>query len=278
MTSGLPDTAVDVSGFVERTRSGCRPRFRRRSLDRAAISPRAQSGLRPPARLPARDPRSRTIAEIRRLAPVEARRGFPVQFRAVVTYWMKPRNFVFVQDSTAGIFMVNTGAPVEPGQLVDVNGESAGWRFCAHRRQGDCPRHRTSGPACADPGADRRVVLGPVRQPMGGNRRHRPCGCRGGIGRRADARVGAAQVQSRSFGSRVATASDSSIDAKVRIQGACGSIFNDRRQLLSIQVLVPGDVSRQRAGAASGFATTRCRFNRSARCCSSVPSRPPIIV
>jgi hypothetical protein len=30
------------------------------------------------------------------------------------------------------------------------------------------------------------------------------------------------------------------VDARVRIQGACGSIFNDRRQLLSIQVLVPG--------------------------------------
>ncbi|MEO8076064.1 MAG: response regulator, partial [Acidobacteriota bacterium] len=30
------------------------------------------------------------------------------------------------------------------------------------------------------------------------------------------------------------------VDARIRIRGACGSIFNDRRQLLNIQVLVPG--------------------------------------
>ena len=127
MTSGLPATEVDVSGFVERAGPDV-------VLDSAAVHSTEPHLPTRPKRIALAGPAGtrpaiRTIAEIRRLPPVEARRGFPVQFRGVVTYWMKPRNFVFVQDSTAGIFMVNAGAPVEPGQLVDVNGESAGGDF-----------------------------------------------------------------------------------------------------------------------------------------------------
>ena len=43
-----------------------------------------------------------TIKDVRELPPGEARRGPPGQTPGRRDYWMKPRNFVFIQDSTGG--------------------------------------------------------------------------------------------------------------------------------------------------------------------------------
>jgi signal transduction histidine kinase/CheY-like chemotaxis protein len=237
MTSGLPDTEVDVSGFVERTGPDV-------VLDSAvvhSIEPRLPARAeRTPLAGPAAGtrPAIATIAEIRRLPPVEARRGFPVQFRAVVTYWMKPRNFVFVQDATAGIFMVNNGAPVEPGQLVDVTGKSAAGDFAPIV---DKATARVVG---------RAALPAPIRVPIvelfSGRYDSQWVETEGTV--RAVAAEGpdaALTLVSGPYKFKAVLSRLGSqlplhlIGAKVRIQGACGSIFNDRRQLLSIQVLVP---------------------------------------
>ena len=238
MSSVLPDAEVDVSGFVERTGTEV-------VLDSAAfrsIEPSSQTHAdRAPVSGPAADtqPAIASIAEIRRLPPVEARRGFPVRFRAVVTYWMKPMNYVFVQDATAGIFMVNTGAPVEPGQLVDVSGKSAAGDFAP----------------IVDKGTTRAIGRAPLPAPI-----------RVSLGELFSGRYDSQWVETEGVvHAVVAEGTNASltlvsgsykfkvllpdlgsqlpvelIDAKVRIQGACGSIFNDQRQLLSIQVFVPG--------------------------------------
>jgi signal transduction histidine kinase/CheY-like chemotaxis protein len=237
MTSGRPDAAVDVSGFVERTGAEV-------VLDSAvvhSIEPDLPARAeRTPLSAPAAGarPAITTIAEIRRLLPVEARRGFPVQFRAVVTYWMKPRNFVFVQDSTAGIFMVNTGAPVEPGQLVEVKGESAGGDFAPIVNNGTA---RVIG----------RVALpAPIRvsiaELFSGRYDSQWVETEGTVRAvAADGLDAALTLVSGPYRFKAVLSGLGSqlplhlIDAKVRIQGACGSIFNDRRQLLSLQVLVP---------------------------------------
>jgi signal transduction histidine kinase/DNA-binding response OmpR family regulator/HPt (histidine-containing phosphotransfer) domain-containing protein/uncharacterized protein YdeI (BOF family) len=236
MTSGLPATEVDVSGFVERTGPDV-------VLDSAVVHSTEPHLPTRPERTPLAGPAGtrpaiRTIAEIRRLPPVEARRGFPVQFRGVVTYWMKPRNFVFVQDSTAGIFMVNTGAPVEPGQLVDVDGESAGGDFAPII---DKATARVIGQASLP--APIRV---PIAELFSGRYDSQWVETEGVV--RAVAAEGqdaALTLVSGPYKFKAILSGLGSqlpvhlIDAKVRIQGACGSIFNDRRQLLSIQVLVP---------------------------------------
>ncbi len=237
MTSVLPDTEVDVSGFVERTGPDV-------VLDSAvvhSIEPRLPARAeRTPLAGPAAGtrPAIATIAEIRRLPPVEARRGFPVQFRAVVTYWMKPRNFVFVQDSTAGIFMVNTGAPVEPGQLVDVKGESAGGDFA--------PIVDKATPRVIGRAALPAPIRVPIAELFSGRYDSQWVETEGTV--RAVAPEGpdaALTLVSGPYKFKAVLSGLGSqlplhlIDAKVRIQGACGSIFNDRRQLLSIQVLVP---------------------------------------
>jgi signal transduction histidine kinase/CheY-like chemotaxis protein len=238
MTSLLPDTEVDVSGFVE----GTGPDVVLDSAVARSIEPRLSAlADRTPLAGPAAGtrPAIATIAEIRRLPPVEARRGFPVQFRAVVTYWMKPRNFVFVQDSTAGIFMVNTGAPVEPGQLVDVRGESAAGDFAPIV---DKATARVVGRA--DLPIPIRV---PIAELFSGRYDSQWVETEGTV--HAVVAEGLDAALTLVSGSHKFKAvlpglgpklPVQLVDARVRIQGACGSIFNDRRQLLSIQVLVPG--------------------------------------
>jgi signal transduction histidine kinase/DNA-binding response OmpR family regulator/HPt (histidine-containing phosphotransfer) domain-containing protein len=238
MTSMLPDAQVDVSGFVERTGPDV-------ALDSAVFrsiepAPPAHADRAAAAGETARARSAiTTIGEIRRLPPVEARRGFPVQFRAVVTYWMKPRNFVFVQDATAGIFMVNTGAPVEPGQLVDVRGESAAGDFAPIV---DKATARVVGRAALP--ASIRVPIGELFSGRYDSQWVETEGTVRAVA--ADGPNAALTLVSGSYkfkailpdlGSKLP---EHLVDAKIRIRGACGSIFNDRRQLLSIQVLVPG--------------------------------------
>jgi CheY-like chemotaxis protein len=66
-----------------------------------------------------------TAEEIRELSPDQAKRGYPVHLRAVVTYddpaWLIA---FFVQDGTAGVFVndFNRKSPFKPGQLLDIDG------------------------------------------------------------------------------------------------------------------------------------------------------------
>jgi len=238
MTSLRPDMRVDVSGFIDGTGSDV-------TLDAAsfraieASPPTGQDHASPSG--PAADARAPivTIASVRRLPPVEARRGFPVQFRGVVTYWMKPRNFVFVQDATGGIFTVNDGAPVEPGQLVDVTGETAAGDFAPIV---DKAIARVVGRAALP--TPIRVTISEL---FSGRYDSQWVETEGTV--HAVAAEGANAVLTLAsgsykfkavlpdMGSRLPT---QLVDGKVRILGVCGSIFNDRRQLLSIQVFVPG--------------------------------------
>ena len=153
------DGAVDIVGFVTR------------SNDRLAITeglPKSAYGG-PSREAEADSPADRELAagsrhgdeEFRQLRPVEARNAHPVRLRAVVTSLMRERNFVFIQDTTSGIFMVNTGPPVEPGQVVDVTGESASGDFAPVIGKG---RARVvASPACRIPCVTRGFVLRPLR-------------------------------------------------------------------------------------------------------------------
>lgn len=62
------------------------------------------------------------VTEVRRLSPLEARRGYPVRLRDVVTF--NQPGVTFIQDATAGIYLVTQDSPVEgqAGDLVEVRG------------------------------------------------------------------------------------------------------------------------------------------------------------
>ena len=67
-----------------------------------------------------------SVEQVRQLTPEAARLDYPVKLRAVVTYYDPASGDMFVQDSTAGIYVypakVQTG--VKPGHAVEVVGAS----------------------------------------------------------------------------------------------------------------------------------------------------------
>jgi diguanylate cyclase (GGDEF)-like protein len=71
----------------------------------------------------------RTATAVRNLSPEEARKERPVQLRAVVTYVNASAGELFVQDTSAGIFVFirrsKSDTALKTGQLVDVSGVTA---------------------------------------------------------------------------------------------------------------------------------------------------------
>src|SRR6266702_1487179 len=64
--------------------------------------------------------------QVRQLSEEDTKKGYPVRLRAVVTYSDREGFLCFVQDSTAGIFVVPEEFPnVHEGQLVEVVGVAA---------------------------------------------------------------------------------------------------------------------------------------------------------
>ena len=233
-----PDTRVDVSGFVDRVGGDVvldAALFR--SVEPSSPMPAAGDPLAGPA---AATPRViGTVAEVHRLSPAAARRGLPVQFRGVVTYWMKPQPYVFIQDATGGTFAVNRGAPVEPGQLVDVTGQSGAGDFAP----------------IVDNAVARVVGRAPLPEPIRVSIGELFSGRYDSQFVEAEGTVHAVVANGLNAALTLVSGSykfsallpvvggklpEELVDAKVRVQGAAGSIFNDRRQLLSIQVFVPG--------------------------------------
>jgi PAS domain S-box-containing protein len=69
-----------------------------------------------------------TAEQVRQLTPEQATGHYPVQLRAVVTFFDANQYFQFVQDDTAGIYFSLDGLPEQPplaaGQLVEIAGEA----------------------------------------------------------------------------------------------------------------------------------------------------------
>ena len=125
LTVTRPKGRVDVAGFLT-LRDGSL------TLEDATVRPLAEE----PASLAqvSKAPVIRTIADVRRLSPTEARNGYPVQVRAIVTSPSPaaPTN-AFIQDSTGGIFLVSDPARqvIRPAarQLIEITGQTGSGAF-----------------------------------------------------------------------------------------------------------------------------------------------------
>jgi PAS domain S-box-containing protein len=74
-----------------------------------------------------------TIRDVRDLPSESARLRYPIHVRGVVTYADKTLNDLFVQDSTAGIYVNSdaTALPLHSGQLVEITGMSGPGDFAS---------------------------------------------------------------------------------------------------------------------------------------------------
>ncbi len=212
--------------------------------------PRSASGM----------PVLRRTIQIRRLTRAEAVRGYPVDIKAVITYYdpAVPGSGLFVQDSSGGIW-VNLPAiaspSLHPGERLEITGVTEQPDFAPQIGK---PQWRAISSAPLP--VARKVSFGE----MASTREDSQWVEVEGI-------VRSARIQSNSLvlllaipgGSITAqfpqsklTVPSELVDSEVAINGACGSIFNAQNELIGITLYVP-DLSQVRVivpGPAHPFA------------------------
>jgi signal transduction histidine kinase/CheY-like chemotaxis protein len=182
-----------------------------------------------------------TTAEVHALPLEEAGAGYPVKLRATVTYHDPVQGTLFVQDRTTGIYVDLRGrrAPqLKAGDEVDIEGTSGPGDFAPVIRASSITvLGRSSLPQPDNPGIDgllrgqydsRWVEATGVVQSIGEESGHTLLGLVEGTHRfRAHVLGPPSRLMDL-------------VDARVRIKGACGAMFNEKRQLFGIQLHVPG--------------------------------------
>jgi signal transduction histidine kinase len=197
--------------------------------------------------------------QVRRLSPEQAGKHLPVLLKAVVTFHDERLYSRFVQDETAGIYlmeMTNNMPPFETGQLVEIEGETGAGEYAPI----DIPRSvRVLGqsplPAAKVVSAEELVsgredsqfveVVGTVRSVrfeqesqfymidlvMGGER----------------FTALASQLP--------VTNTEELVESVVRLRGVCTTQFNRQRQLFGFRLLVPreADLTIEKPASANPF-------------------------
>lgn len=208
------------------------------------LAPRAAAANRDPSQVSRQDilPLLQQVRAVRGLSTRQADLGYPVRVRGVVTYCEPLWKSLFIQDATAGIFVaaLEKEPNVRTGQIVEVIGFSERGDFAPIIRaaqvvteaQGELPQaHEAPFADLASGKEDSQwvAVAGVVRA----------------AARRAPHLVIDIEASGGSFTALVAGDDDSAagerlIDSEVRIRGACGTIFNRRRQSVGMRLFTPG--------------------------------------
>jgi PAS domain S-box-containing protein len=180
------------------------------------------------------------VEQIRNLTPDEANLGYPIRVRAVVTYFNPAENDLFIQDSTAGIWVAigNAKPPIQPGQLVEVEGISAAPDFAP---QIDKPQIRVLGHASLP--VARRVTF----DRMASTQEDSQWVEVEGIVRTASKVEEALTLDVATEGGRLTVEFPAFhyplptflVDTKVRVQGVCGAVFNQKNQMTGVILYSP---------------------------------------
>ena len=197
------------------------------------------------------------VEQVRALTPEEARRGYPVHLRVLVTYFDRGTD-LFVQDETGAMWVQwpASGPELEPGQVIDLQGFTTQPDFApdigraAGHVLGRVPlpkARRVSIEEMASTRIDSEwvEVEGIVRsaeQIPGDRRLHLTVEVPGG---RVIVHIAKHQGMTQGL-----------VDSRVRMRGACGAITNKENQLVGVALYVPslGDIKVIEPGPADPFA------------------------
>ncbi|MDB6037281.1 MAG: multi-sensor hybrid histidine kinase, partial [Verrucomicrobiales bacterium] len=121
----VPGALIDVIGFT--SARGATLRLEDCVYQRIGVADPAQIGVAPSSALPRLD----TAAAIRRLPESEAKLGYPVRLRGVITYYDPIWNLLFFQGATEGIYVMtgNQELDVKSGQLAVLTGNTGPGAF-----------------------------------------------------------------------------------------------------------------------------------------------------
>ncbi|MGA3039940.1 MAG: PAS domain-containing sensor histidine kinase [Bryobacteraceae bacterium] len=196
------------------------------------------------------------VSQIRQLTRQQAERGYPVRIRAVVTYYSPSGpNFLgrdtymssetpdlFIEDATAGIWvnLPKNSPPLRAGQLVKMEGVTEVPDFAP---QIGHPRYSVIGPAPLPrpkkPSLERMLSSAEDSQWVETQGIVRQVRLLDGL-LTLDVAVAGGRLKAVVPGIHAGIDPGRFVDAEVRIQGACGSIFNNKLQLVGILLYVPG--------------------------------------
>jgi PAS domain S-box-containing protein len=241
----------------------------------SAAAPWTVLGAAPPSRLPVLT----NAAQVRALSVAEAKRGYPVRLRGVITYSDPGGYMLFVQDATAGIYVdpPRGATSLQHGHLVELVGVSAPGRYTPILAN---PKISVLQPAPLP--APKAVA--PARLITGAEDCHWVEV--DGLVRAAVEQEGRLTLQLRAngvrFGAVVLGAPKGEpgrlIGAKLRLQGVCATAANDQRQPLGVAVMAPAmtfvKVSEPAFGDA--FALELQAIERLARLRPSEGAEPPV--
>ncbi len=180
-----------------------------------------------------------TIREVRDLPSEKARLRYPIHLRAVVTYANRPEGDLFVQDSTAGIFVSQPQATVDfhSGQYVEIDGVSGPGDFASEidnskiQILGEAPLpapQKVSGEEFSTGARDSQYVevegiVKSAAENPGGLLLHLASGT---------ANIPAFVLDYKPLPHDL-------VGAKVRLEGVSGGVYNPRFQFLGALLLVP---------------------------------------
>ena len=227
-----PNTRVlDLAGFIAWEHG--RPVLQRALPVSAVESER-------PDRTPPKGSTLTTALAVHHLSLIAAQRAYPVQLRAVVTYFDPFNHILFVRDSTDGIFVelsVKEKASLRAGDAVEISGVTTA-DFAPDVAKG---RIRILGhPGLPPPTA------GHFGSANWGREDCHWLEFQGVVQRvaagRGDALLTVAWGKN-TFKAHVLASPDSLahlLDADVALDGVCGALFNSKHQMLGIQMFVPG--------------------------------------
>ncbi|HEV2426287.1 MAG TPA: hypothetical protein VGZ29_15785, partial [Terriglobia bacterium] len=179
--------------------------------------------------------------QVRVLSPDEANRGYPVHIRAVVTYCDPAQQDFFVQDGTAGIYIDDPGLKTAfaPGDLLEIDGISEDLDFAPQIGK---PHYKSLGHAALpEPRPASFDALMSTREDSQFVQFE-------GVVRNAtllanritlDVVGGGGHLSATILNPETLTPARL-VDAKVRLRGVCGGIYNQKKQLTGVQLAVPG--------------------------------------
>jgi PAS domain S-box-containing protein len=192
-----------------------------------------------------------TVAQIRALTEDQARQRYPIRLKGVITYHAPEYGVTFFQDLTGGIFVwtEQSNLQITVGSVVEVGGNTTPGDFAPSIEHATI---RTLGRSALPTPSQRTLqdlltgkedsqwteVKGIVRSVALEDRL--PPDMRKGP---AQLVLGIASGNSK-FKARIREFRhdrdySNLVDALVTVRGACGTLFNDRRQLVGIQLFVP---------------------------------------
>jgi signal transduction histidine kinase/CheY-like chemotaxis protein len=180
-----------------------------------------------------------SIHQVRSLPPNEAMRRYPVHIRATVTYFDPPGYIFFLEDRNDGIYVNPHDLPVtmvRVGDLVDVEAVSQAGNFAPILGE-----PRLTVVAHNAPVPPRRASLDRI---LAGAEDSRLVDLEGVV-RNAAVQFGTPTLDVVYAGHRFSAHvpglahPETLLDARVALHGVCGTMYNERRQFVGIQLFVP---------------------------------------